>query len=104
MQVRWEKLSDVCNKYSDVMRPESLMKDHVPNKDGFVWHKPTSLALCTPYGVGKSAFEALFMRIRNAGDIDDNTALKENYLHTANSYKKAIMVRHPMERLLSIYR
>lgn len=106
MQMRYEKLHDMCNRYSDVMRPESLMQKHMPEKEAFQWQPPKDIALCTPTGVGQKAMMALFERQRNP-EIAENAAmqaLKENYVGASKSYKKSIMVRHPMERLLSVYR
>jgi len=106
MQMRYEKLHDMCNRYSDVMRPESLMQTVLPKKEAFQWQPPKDIALCTPTGLGQKAMTALFERQRNP-EIAENAAmqaLKENYVGASKSYKKAIMVRHPMERLLSVYR
>lgn len=106
MQMRYEKLHDICNRYSDVMRPESLMQTIMPQKEAFQWQPSKDIALCTPTGLGQKGMTALFERLRNP-DVAENAAmqaLKENYVGAMKSYKKAIMVRHPMERLLSVYR
>jgi len=106
MQMRYEKLHDICNRYSDVMRPESLMQKIIPKMEAFKWHVPTGTAVCTPVGVGHKAIAALFERIRT-GDMHDANmfqSLKDNFEGANRNFKKAIIVRHPMERLLSIYR
>ena len=106
MQMRYEKLHDVCNRYADVMRPESLMQKHMPKKESFIWHVPTGTAICNPVGVGHKALAALLERIRE-GDMRDATmfqSLRDNFEGANKNFKKSIIVRHPMERLLSIYR
>jgi len=106
MQMRYEKLHDVCNRYADVMRPESLMQKHMPKRESFIWHVPTGTAICNPVGVGHKALAALLERIRE-GDMRDATmfqSLRDNFEGANRNFKKSIIVRHPMERLLSIYR
>ena len=105
--MRFEKLHDLCNAFGDVMRPESLMKKHLPQRQDFHWDSSSRLALCSPHGVGRKAFESLFFRAREAGDNKINSdmkALKENFPIANKMFKKAVIVRHPMERLLSVYR
>jgi len=106
MQMRYEKLHDICNRYADVMRPESLMQTVIPKMEAFQWQPTHHIAMCTPSGMGQSAIKSLFDRMRT-GDAAESMALqalKENYMGAQKSFKKAIMVRHPMERLLSVYR
>jgi len=106
MQMRYEKLHDICNRYADVMRPESLMASVNPKMEAFQWQPSYHIAMCTPSGMGQSAIRSLFERVRTA-DMSENMAmqaLKDNFMGAQRNFKKAIMVRHPMERLLSVYR
>jgi len=106
MQMRYEKLHDICNRYADVMRPESLMASITPKMEAFQWQPIHNIAICTPSGMGQSAIKSLFERMRTA-DMHENLkmkALKDNFDGAQKHFKKAIMVRHPMERLLSVYR
>jgi len=106
MEMRYEKLHDLCNRYADVMRPESLMQTVEPKSESFQWQPTHHIAMCTPSGMGQSAIKALFERVRSA-DMSESSALqalKDNYMGAQRHFKKAIMVRHPMERLLSVYR
>jgi len=106
MQMRYEKLHDICNRYADVMRPESLMASVTPKMEAFQWQPIHNIAICTPSGMGQSAIKSLFERMRTA-DMHENLkmkALKDNFDGAQKHFKKAIMVRHPMERLLSVYR
>lgn len=106
MDARYHHLRDVCNGYTDVMRPESSMQNVLPHLDDFMWDSGSNVAMCTPYGVGKKAFEALFIRHRTAEDsyTSDMSSLKGNYKTANKKFRKVIMARHPMERVLSIYR
>jgi len=109
MQMRFENLHDMCNRYSDVMRPESLMTKTTsqrPKKEGFYWNPSLGIAFCSATGIGQKGMAALFERLKSS-DVMENAAreaLAENYENASKNYKKAIMVRHPMERLLSVYR
>ena len=110
------------------MIPEYRSHTLVPPKDSFIINPKTRIALCGLDGLAKKSFKALFDRIRSAADkwalfliginfiaICSNNVLicsdsheykgwEDNYIATAKSYKKAIFVRHPMERLISVYR
>ena len=108
MDARHLKLQDVCNKYGDPMIPEYMMQSHVPPSTSFVIYPKEKLAFCGLSGVAKTGFTALFDRIRQASDPDTvdyaGWHQKETYQSTNKKYKKAIFVRHPMERLISVYR
>jgi len=106
MQMRYEKLHDICNRYADVMRPESLMASINPKMEAFQWQPTHNIAICTPSGMGQSAIKSLFERVRTADTFENMKlqALKENFMGAQKNFKKGIMVRHPMERLLSVYR
>ena len=48
--MRYEKLHDICNRYADVMRPESLMASVNPKMEAFQWQPSYHIAMCTPSG------------------------------------------------------
>ena len=105
--MRYDKIRDKCNKFADVMRPESYLGKHMPKKEAYQWDSSSRIGICNPYGVGKQAFEALFMRSREADDNKVNSdiqGLKENFKTANKLFTKAVIVRHPMERLLSVFR
>ena len=108
MDARHLKLHEVCNKYGDPMIPEYMMQSHVPPSTSFVIYPKEKLAFCGLSGVAKTGFTALFDRIRQASDPDTvdyaGWHQKETYQSTNKKYRKAIFVRHPMERLISVYR
>merc|ERR1719450_1422287 len=82
MQMRYEKLHDICNRYADVMRPESLMASVNPKMEAFQWQPSHHIAMCTPSGMGQSAIRSLFERVRTA-DMSENMAmqaLKDNFM------------------------
>ena len=108
MDARHLKLQEVCNKYGDPMIPEYSMQSHVPPSTSFVIYPKEKIAFCGLNGVAKQGFTGLFDRIRKADDPDTGDYAsfhdKDTYAHTHKKYKKAIFVRHPMERLISVYR
>ena len=108
MDLRYLKLQDTCNKYFDVMRPESLMRNEMPPEQNFAFDARSKIAFCKNHGIGYKAFEALFFKNyipdQDQGFAVDASARKENWAGLSKTYKFAIMVRHPMERLLSVYR
>jgi len=107
MDARYHKLRDVCNEYADVMRAESLMKDDMPKSGNFVYDTNEWIAFCHMDGIGKKSFEGLFQRLQRGDNNADQTirqGLKNNFAGTHKRFKKALMVRHPMERILSVYR
>jgi len=108
MDARHLKLQEVCNKYGDPMIPEYSMQSHVPPSTSFVIYPKEKIAFCGLSGVAKTGFAGLFERIRKADDPDTSDYAgfhnKDTYHTTHRKYKKAIFVRHPMERLISVYR
>ena len=107
LDARYHKLRDVCNEYADVMRAESLMKDQMPKKDNFVYDVNSWIAFCNLDGIGKKGFEGLMQRLQRGDNNNDSPirqGLKNNFAGTHKRFKKALMVRHPMERILSVYR
>ena len=106
--MRHEKLQDICNGYSDVMRPESFIEKEMPEENQFVYDVHSHIAFCNIHGIGYKAFITLMDR--NFDTKEDNPfatetqGRKQNWAVANKKYRKAIMVRHPMERLLSVYR
>ena len=106
MDARYLKLQEVCNQNADVMMPSSYVQKHESKPTNFLIETDSDIAFCNLQGVGSRSFEALFMRHRahSAGADMKRTAFYENFAKAHKNYKKAIMVRHPMERLISVYR
>ena len=106
MDARHLKLQEVCNKFADPMIPEYSMQSQIPPKDSFIINPKNRIAMCGLDGLAKKSFEALFNRIRSAADNDGPQfkAWNDNYEVNHKEYRKALLVRHPMERLISVYR
>ena len=107
MQARYEGLRETCIKYSDFMRPERLMKSTVPKFESMIFHTGSNMAFCTLDKVAKKSFETLFFRAREGQSRSQDDRLKSiklQYPRVVKDMKKAIIVRHPMERLISAYR
>merc|ERR1711997_593960 len=80
----------------------------MPPEQNFAFDARSKIAFCKNHGIGYKAFEALFFKNyipdQDQGFAVDASARKENWAGISKTYKYAIMVRHPMERLLSVYR
>merc|ERR1712004_535562 len=83
------------------------MKDEMPRRENFVYDTNEWIAFCNIDGIGKKGFEGLMERLRrgdNNNDAPVRQGLKNNFAGVHKRFKKALMVRHPMERILSVYR
>ena len=86
------------------MRPESKATTQKPIDHGSLVYYPTkSFAVCAIPGVAKEGIKSLLSK----GDpnLDQHRQdFRYAYPKVMESLKKVILVRHPMERLVSIYR
>ena len=107
MEERYAALRERCAVYGDFMRPERHLTTTVTTKAEAVLYDPRNdLALCTLPGAARRALGALFGRLREASTGSDVKRSRFESLFPAmmGGVKRAIMVRHPLERLVSAYR
>eukprot|EP00096_Caligus_rogercresseyi_P014779 TRINITY_DN7266_c0_g1_i1.p1 TRINITY_DN7266_c0_g1~~TRINITY_DN7266_c0_g1_i1.p1 ORF type:complete len:352 (-),score=26.77 TRINITY_DN7266_c0_g1_i1:283-1338(-) len=100
---RREEYLKLCDRYSDPMRPESLRQEPIYDAfQGFLTH---SLAICSPKhnGAGKwlSNLNVQSMTSRPMAARAFKNQFRESLKRMRHH---GIVVRHPMERLVSVYR
>ena len=106
MQNRYDGLREVCKKYADYMRPEKMMTSVEPDASDIIFYPSAKMTFCPINKVAKKSFTTLFTRMRDPGP-DYEAKLRyfsSNYPRPVSEAKRAIMVRHPMERIVSAYR
>lgn len=106
MQKRYEGLREQCIKMSDFMRPERLVSEAIPKKESLLLHPSSEMMVCPLDQVAAKTMNTFFTRIREPGNEYENKikSFKINFPRSANGLKRAIVVRHPLERLVSAYR
>ena len=99
-------MRELCHLYADKMRPESKAVATRPiDRSAFLYYPAKSFAVCTIPGVEDEGIKTLLSK----GDEDEDAAAQSrtkfntNYPKIMEELKKVILVRHPMERLLSVY-
>ena len=109
MAKRRAHLDSMCQYYSDVMRPSSMMRKHWPSKDNFHYYVTTNMAFCAVPGVASGHLKLISSRSKEATTNNAAYGAKlrgfhQNFNRTLFQAKKVILVRHPLERLVSAYR
>ena len=107
MEERYAALRERCKVYGDFMRPERQLVTHATTAAGSVLYEARhDLAFCAVPGVGRRGFGALFERLKGASREEDAKRgnFRAHFPKSMRGVKRAIMVRHPLERLVSAYR
>lgn len=106
MQKRHDGLKAVCKKYSDFLRPEYSTTKTTPKPHDFVYNVKSNMAFCPIKQVGSESYKTLFNRVKEINDdaSGDSKHFFKMFPKSARETKRAIMVRHPFERLISAYR
>ena len=100
-------MKKVCNQYADKMRGESLLHEILPKSHkNFLYYPVKKFAFCQLPGVGsKSVHSFLFAgEMGKPGSSGGQEAFSGQFPKIMRFVKSAMVVRHPMERLISIYR
>jgi hypothetical protein len=108
MQARFDGLREVCAGFADFMRPEraAVTEGIKPKMDRLLFHPPTDISVCSVEGVATRTMETFFNRIREPGNEWSNKLkfFQNNFPSSVGDLRRAIVVRHPLERLVAAYR
>ena len=110
MKERVKHLEMECLRYSDPFRPESAVLTTTPTSFGseivYLHGKEYTAEVCIPHKVGSHAW-GKFARLFNNNHYLDVKKQKEfssmNFESRASKSVRVVVVRHPLERLLSVY-
>ncbi len=106
MERRYEGLRERCKHYSDFLRPELTTTTTEPVIGDLLVHPPSDLVFCPLNMVASKSVNTFFQRIRDPGHDYENKIkiFKATFPRSAKNMKRAILVRHPLERIVSAYR
>ena len=99
-------MKEVCNRYADKMRGESILHESRPKAHtNFLFYPVKGFAFCQSPGVATKSIKIFFY----AGEMGKpGQSSQETFTNQFPSIMKrvnnAVVVRHPLERLVSIYR
>merc|ERR1719195_622069 len=112
MEKRKKHIQETCQRFADVMTPTSLLTSYLPTKPNQLHvHTEKKVMIYAIPGVGSEFYRSFVMKSQTAGvgkSGGGSEFLKgiseEVERGLKNIKKKAIVVRHPLERLVSTYR
>ena len=110
IEERFKHLKRECLRYSDFFRPESAVLTAKPLSFGsevvYLHGKEHTAAVCIPHKVGSHAW-GKFATIFNDHQYSSVKKKKEfvnlDFESRASKSVRVVVVRHPLERLLSVY-
>ena len=86
------------------MRPESKATITKPSdRTVFVYYPTKSFAVCTIPGIASKGMKTLLTK-GNPNLDESKKEFRQSFPKIMESLKKVILVRHPMERIVSVYR
>lgn len=106
MESRYNLMRDVCNRYADKMRGESILHESKPKAhSNFLFYPVKNFAFCQSPGVATKSVKIFFYsgEMGKAGQSSQETFTVQ-FPFIMNRVNTAVVVRHPLERLVSIYR
>ena len=99
-------MKDVCHRYADKMRGESIMHEQVPNShQNFLFYPVKKFANCQMMGIGSKTVKTFFYTGemgKPAGTSQESFVIQ--FPGIMKYIRNTIVVRHPLERLISVYR
>lgn len=104
MAKRRKHLVKVCQKYADIMTPESIMRTKEPPQDNYFFYPKTKMAFCGMPGVAQNRMKRLSQIEMNDELNKEMVKFQIGFPKSLKTTKKVILVRHPLERLVSAYR
>ena len=107
---RVEHLRAECLRHSDPFRPESTVLTTKPISFGsevvYIYGRKNTATICIPHKVGSHAWGRFATTFNNKQylSIDEQKQfLSLNFESRASKSVRVIVVRHPLERLLSVH-
>ena len=111
MEERVNILKRACLRYSDPFRPESVIIKTKPRRLGsevvYLHGRQFTASVCIPHKVGSHAWGKFATSFNNAKYLNEEKQkefLALNFESRASKSVRVVVVRHPLERLLSVYR
>ena len=99
-------MKKLCHLYADKMRPESKATTQTPiDRSAFLYYPAKAFAVCMIPGVARNGIKALLSKgdQNEATSAQSRTKFNHVYPKIMEELKNVIFVRHPLERLLSVY-
>ena len=99
-------MKEVCSRYADKMRPESILHESKPKAyTNFLYYPVKKFTFCQIPGVASKS-NRVFLYTGEMGHPGGSSqeAFQTQFPKIMKWTKSAIVVRHPLERILSIYR
>ena len=107
---RIQNLEVQCMKHSDPFRPESTVLTSKPSSFGsevvYLHGKKYTASICIPHKVGSHAwgkFATIFNNQNYRSKKEQKQFSNLDFESRASQSVRVIVVRHPLERLLSVY-
>ena len=99
-------MKEVCMRYADKMRSESILHESIPKSHtNFLYYPVKKFAFCQLSGVASKSNRVFFYSGEmGAPASSSQEAFVMQYPKIMKWTKNAIVVRHPLERILSVYR
>ena len=105
MQARADHLTHVCHKFADIMVPTFVLRQTLPDKNNFAFYPQERVSFCPIPGIASEVIRSFSHKgDAGAGNAELYTGFYSNFPILLKGAKRVILVRHPLERIVSTYR